>query len=110
MKYLTTCKIKKADGSVCGQEFTANELPDQTEQTKQGRAFVEGLMKHVEKKHPEAYLEIQTRWLSFLGFLVLGCFDLQDPRVRSSSRPWKMWRTNRGKSRKPRSSARWYDL
>ena len=79
MKYLTTCKIKKADGSVCGQEFTANELPDQTEQTKQGRAFVEGLMKHIEKKHPEAYLEIQTRWLSFLGFLVLGCFDLQDP-------------------------------
>jgi hypothetical protein len=79
-KYLTTCRIKKADGSVCGQEFTANELPDQTEQTKQGRAFVEGLMKHVEKKHPEAYLEIQTRWLSFLGFLVLGCFDLQDPK------------------------------
>ncbi|HUD73941.1 MAG TPA: hypothetical protein VMQ76_02635 [Terracidiphilus sp.] len=80
MKYLTTCRITKADGSVCGQEFTANELPDQTEQTKQGRAFVEGLMKHVEKKHPEAYLEIQTRWLSFLGFLVLGCFDLQDPK------------------------------
>lgn len=79
MKYLTTCRIKKADGSVCGQEFTANELPDQTEQTKQGRAFVEGLMKHIEKKHPEAYLEVQTRWLSFLGFLVLGCFDLQDP-------------------------------
>jgi hypothetical protein len=81
MKHLTTCRLTKHDGSLCGQQFTANALPDQVSDDKQARAFVQGLLKHIETKHPEAFAEIQQRWILMLGFLTLRCFESQDPGV-----------------------------
>jgi hypothetical protein len=81
MKYLTVCRLTKSDGSPCGQQFTANALPDQVSDDKQARAFVQGLLKHIEQKHPEAFAEIQQRWILMLGFLTLRCFESQDPGV-----------------------------
>ena len=81
MKYLTVCRLTKSDGSPCGQQFTANALPDGVAIDKQARAFVEGLLKHIETKHPEAFQEIQQRWILMLGYLTLRCFESQDPGV-----------------------------
>ena len=81
MKYLTTCRLIKSDGQPCGQQFTANALPDEVAADKQARAFVEGLLKHIEKRHPEAFAEIQQHWILFLGFLTLRSFASQDPGV-----------------------------
>ena len=86
MKHTTVCRILRSDGQPCGQQFTANALPAGTEISKQDRAFVEGLLKHIEKKHPEAFAEIQPRWILFLGFLTLRCFESQDPGVGAQLR------------------------
>jgi len=83
VKYTTTCRLTKSDGSPCGQQFLGNPLPEgpAIDSDKQGRAFVEGLLKHVEKKHPETFAEIQSKWILMLGFLTLRCFESQDPGV-----------------------------
>lgn len=81
MKYLTTCQLKKADGTICKQEFTANELPGQSEESAQGRTFVDGLRRHLDKKHREIYDEIQKRGLYLMGCLILRCFESQDPQT-----------------------------
>lgn len=83
LKYTTTCRLPKADGSRCGHQIIDHPLnvqiigkPDQHIQN-----FIGALMRHVEKKHPEAWVQIQGTWQFFLGFLIMGQFETADPAI-----------------------------
>jgi hypothetical protein len=45
------------------------------------QSFLAALMKHVQKKHPDAWMQVQGMWQFFLGFLVLGQFETEDPAI-----------------------------
>ena len=90
MKHLTVCRILKADGTPCGQQFTAdplkvvNGIPD-----KSATNLIQGLLKHVEKKHPEAFAQLQQRWVLMMGFLTLRCFQSEDPGVTAEIKSYQ---------------------
>lgn len=74
LKYITKCRL-------CGFQILDHPLnvtiigtPDARVQT-----FVAALMKHLEKKHPAEWLQIQGLWQFFLGFLCVGQFETEDP-------------------------------
>jgi hypothetical protein len=76
LKYTTTCQL-------CGFQLIdhplsieANGKPDE-----RIRKFIAALMKHLEKKHPDASAQIQQLWQFFLGFLSIGQFKTEDPNL-----------------------------
>lgn len=84
MKRLTTCQLPKPDGTPCGQQFLGDPLVivEGQEPDKSSRKFIEGLLSHIGKKHPDVSQEINVRWVHFLGFLALRCFSSEDPAVK----------------------------
>lgn len=87
LKYTTKCRIKDAiSGQPCGHQIVDHALnvaivgkPDARLQN-----FIGALMKHVEKKHPGAWMQLQGMWHHFLGFLILGQFETEDPAIIQS--------------------------
>ena len=76
LKYVTTCRH-------CAHQIVDHPLnvqivgrPDQHIQS-----FLAALMKLVQKKHPDAWMQVQGMWQFFLGFLVLGQFETEDPAI-----------------------------
>jgi hypothetical protein len=85
LKYTTTCRIK-LNGLPCGHQIIDHPLNVQIVGQPDARVqdFIGALIKHVEKRHPEAWMQIQSMWQFFLGFLILGQFETQDPAIVST--------------------------
>ena len=66
LKYTTTCRL-------CGHQIIDHPLNVQIVGQPDARAqnLLAALMKHLEKKHKDAWMQIQGLWQFFLGFL---CF------------------------------------
>jgi hypothetical protein len=75
LKYTTTCQL-------CGFQVIDHPMsvqagkPDARIQT-----FIAALMKHLEKKHPDSWAQIQGLWQRFVGFLCIGQFGTEDPNI-----------------------------
>lgn len=85
-----TCRVPVLVDGIripCGKIFMHDPLAPQiigeAVDTRSQR-FVQGLMKHLEKKHPEEFAQIQNTWIRFMGFLVMGSFESADSGFRGS--------------------------
>ena len=83
LTYQTKCRMPKGDGTPCGYVVTDSPLnvaivgqPDARVQR-----FIEALMKHVAKKHPQAFALAQMRGNFFFGYLITGIFESPDPAI-----------------------------
>src|ERR1017187_854214 len=76
LKYTTTCRL-------CGHQILDHPLNVQIVGQPDARAqnLLSALMKHLEKKHKDAWVQIQGLWQFFLGFLCLGQFETMDPAI-----------------------------
>jgi len=76
LKYTTTCRL-------CGHQIIDHPLNVQIVGQPDARAqnLLAALMKHLEKKHKDAWMQIQGLWRFFLGFLCLGQFETADPAI-----------------------------
>jgi hypothetical protein len=76
LKYTTTCRL-------CGHQILDHPLNVQIVGQPDARAqnLLSALMKHLEKKHKDAWVQIQGLWQFFLGFLCLGQFETADPAI-----------------------------
>jgi hypothetical protein len=76
LKYTTTCRH-------CGHQILDHPLNVQIVGKPDAhiQSFLAALMKHIEKKHPDAWMQVQGLWQFFLGFLVLGQFETADPAI-----------------------------
>jgi hypothetical protein len=86
LKHITTCMLLKKDGTPCNQQFADNPInvqiigrPDSHVQK-----FISGLMQHVQKKHPQDWMQMQGSWMSFLGYLILRGFESEDENLVKS--------------------------
>lgn len=76
LKYTTTCRL-------CGHQIIDHplNLPIVGQPDARIQRFIAELMKHLEKKHQDAWLQIQGVWQFFLGFLSIGQFETKDPAI-----------------------------
>jgi hypothetical protein len=82
IKYVTTCKLSRKDGTPCGQQFTDHpfDIPIIGEPpTQRAMRFVGALGKHTASKHQEAHEQIANLGMQFSGFLITRTYDTQDP-------------------------------
>jgi|SRR5208282_2603862 len=86
LTYITKCRMKKQDGTPCGFQLTDAPLnvaivgqPDARVQR-----FMEELMKHSAKKHPEAFQLAQMLMQFFFGFLIMDQFESPDPALKQT--------------------------
>lgn len=87
LKYTTKCRIKDAiSGQPCGHQIVDHALnvaivgkPDERMQT-----FIMALLKHIQKRHPDAAQQLMGLSNHFLGFLIMGQFETGDPSIVQS--------------------------
>ena len=83
LTYQTKCRMPKEDGTPC--TFTLTDSPLNVAIVGQPDArvqrFIEELMKHVAKKHKQAFALAQMRGQFFFGYLVMGIFESPDPAI-----------------------------
>jgi hypothetical protein len=92
LKFTTTCKLPiDAKGTPCGFPITDHPLnvaiigqPDARIQN-----FIGALMKHVSKKHPEAFQLAQLNGQFFFGYLIMSAFDSPDPALEESRKKFE---------------------
>lgn len=86
LTHATKCRLMKADGTPCG--FTVTDHPMNVEIIGQPDAraqrFIEALMKHTAKKHPEAFQLAQMHGQFFFAYLTLGLFECPDPALMNT--------------------------
>ena len=83
LKHITKCRLKRPDGEPCGHQVLDHPLNVQIVGQPDARmhTFMGALMRHVEKRHPDAWSQIQGIWHFFLGFLVMGQYETADPAI-----------------------------
>lgn len=87
LKYTTKCKLPvDMNGTPCGFPIIDHPLnvtivgqPDARIQN-----FIGALMKHVQKKHPEAFQLAQLNGQFFFGYLIMSAFDSPDPALQQT--------------------------
>lgn len=81
LSYPTKCRLAKGDGSPC--TFTLTDAPMVAQVIGEPDAriqrYITELMKHSQKKHPEAFQLAQLHGQMFFGYLTLGNFATTDP-------------------------------
>jgi len=85
-KFVTKCRLKKSDGIPCGHTIVDFALTNQqlAERDSRTQTFIAALIKHLTKKHPQAWDTIQRESQFFTGFLLFGLFETEDPSVRET--------------------------
>lgn len=84
-KYQTVCKIPLEDGARCGHvivtapEMKVPEIGSPTDE--KVKTFVQAIVAHMMKKHPQFAGTLMNVWEQFLGFSALGFTDSEDPNV-----------------------------
>ena len=88
LTYITKCRMKKADGTDCNFEIKDHPLnvaivgqPDARIQN-----FIGQLMKHAQKKHPEAFQLASMLMQFYFGWLILGQYETPDPGLQETTR------------------------
>jgi hypothetical protein len=86
LKHPTTCRLKKPDGSPCGHTILDHPLNVQIigQVDQRLMTFMGALMRHLEKKHPEAWNQAHALSQHFMGWLVLQQYETEDPAILQS--------------------------
>ena len=88
LKHTTTCRLPKSeeDQTPCGFTITDHPLNVQIigQADRRLENFVQALMKHLAKKHPETFKSITGMGEYFFGWLALQQFQTPDPAIRQS--------------------------
>lgn len=86
LKYTATCRLTKSDGTPCGFSVVDNPLnvaiigqPDARIQN-----YIGALVKHLNKKHPEAFAMLTAQSQFFFAFLALNMYETPDPALLES--------------------------
>ena len=82
LSYPTKCKLPLKDGTPC--KFILTDAPMSVpvigeQPDARVLRYMEALMKHVAKKHPEAFTLANMHGQMFFGYLTTGNFEVYDP-------------------------------
>jgi hypothetical protein len=82
LSYPTKCRLPLKDGTPC--KFTLTDAPMNIpvigeQPDSRILRYMEALMKHVAKKHPEAFTLANLHGQMFFGYLTTGNFEVIDP-------------------------------
>jgi hypothetical protein len=86
LKYTTKCRLPKGDGTPCGFPIVDHPLNVQIIGQPDARIqnFLGTLMGHLQKKHPEAWQQINGSTMFFMGYLALLSFETPDPALQTT--------------------------
>lgn len=91
LTYITKCRIPKDDGSPC--PFTVTDHPLSVAVIGQPDAriqsYIQALMKHTQKKHPQAFMLAQMSGQFMFGYLMVTSFETQDPAIAEMKRKYE---------------------
>ena len=78
LEYITKCRVPG-----CNKEFVSNalDIPIIGQPNERVVRFVTALYDHLGKKHPEVMQRITGAIQEYMGFLVVGMFEVSDPKL-----------------------------
>ena len=78
LEYITKCRVPG-----CNKEFVSNalDIPIIGQPNERVVRFVTALYDHLGKKHPEVMQRIAGAIQEYMGFLVVGMFEVADPKL-----------------------------
>ena len=78
LDYTTRCRVPG-----CTKTFVSSalDIPIIGQPNAQVVKFVTALMDHVDKKHPQAMVQISGAIQEYMGFLVVSMFECEDPKL-----------------------------
>jgi len=91
LSYPTKCRLTDKDGKPC--KFTLTDAPLSVEIIGQPDArvqrYIQELMKHAAKKHPEAFQLANLHGQFFMAYLTLGNYDASDPAISQTRKKFE---------------------
>ncbi len=86
LKYPTKCRLITAEGLPCGKTIIDHALNVEIigQAGMREKIFFDALRQHVERKHPEAWKQIELTQQLFAGFLLIGQFATEDPGLKKT--------------------------
>ncbi len=86
LTYITKCRMQKGDGTPCN--FTLTDSPLNVAIVGQPDAriqrFIQELMKHAQKKHPEGFQLASMLMQFYFGWLIMGQYECPDPAIQTT--------------------------
>jgi hypothetical protein len=81
LKYPTKCRLLTPEGLPCGKTIINHALNVEIigQAGMREKIFFDTLRQHIERKHPEAWKQIELTQQLFAGFLLIGQFATKDP-------------------------------